>query len=68
MNVLLIVITSISAIAWLGLGMVCYMTMRNKPIFSGTAFSGAEITYPSLSIVIAACSMQRRRSYRTDSD
>ncbi|MDR3586286.1 MAG: glycosyltransferase family 2 protein [Desulfosporosinus sp.] len=55
MNVLLIVIASISAITWLGLGLLFYMTMHNKPIFRGTAFSGKEITYPSLSIVIAAC-------------
>lgn len=55
MNVLLIAVASISAITWLGIGLLFYMTMHNKPIFRGTAFSGAKITYPSLSIVIAAC-------------
>ena len=46
MNVLLIVVASISAITWLGLGLLFYMTMHNKPIFRGIAFSGAKITYP----------------------
>ena len=55
MNVLLIAIASISAITWLVVGLLFYTTMRNKPIFSGTAFQDAEITYPSLSIVIPAC-------------
>ena len=55
MNILFLVIASISAITWLGIGLLFYMTMHNKPIFRGSAFSGAEINYPSLSIVIAAC-------------
>ena len=55
MNILFLVIASISAISWVCLGVLFFGTMRKKHIFRGTAFSGEGIIYPSLSIVIAAC-------------
>lgn len=55
MNILFLVIASISAISWVCLGVLFLGTMRKKHIFRGTAFSGEGIIYPSLSIVIAAC-------------
>ena len=45
MNVLILTIAVINAITWLVVGMLFYTMMRNKQIFRGTAFQGAEMIH-----------------------